>query len=92
MYETNVLVHVKKRRIEDVSASSDSEFRSWFWKIWQEKDSLLEYCRKHGKFPGRNPLSDPLLSSSILGGTFPVLSASRRTPSRSGSSIRSLRR
>lgn len=47
----SVNMHFRRFRIKDIPIHDVKEFDAWLRERWREKDNLLEYYVRHGKFP-----------------------------------------
>ncbi|OLY79257.1 putative acyltransferase [Smittium mucronatum] len=49
-YPKNVHLYLRKYKLSDIP-ENEEEFSQWLYKIWYEKDDLLDYFYKFGEFP-----------------------------------------
>lgn len=47
-----VHIYVDRLSIDEISVESEDETSNYLFKVYEQKDELFEYFKKHGRFPG----------------------------------------
>lgn len=43
-------IHVRSFKLSDIPIDDEIDFIEWLFKVWEEKDKMMEYFYEHGTF------------------------------------------
>ncbi|KAL3232845.1 2-acyl-1-lysophosphatidylinositol acyltransferase [Nakaseomyces bracarensis] len=52
-YPKLVSIYVRAIKIDDIPIDDELDFTEWLYKLWKEKDDLMEYFYEHGTFANK---------------------------------------